>query len=265
MRDDLTAFMVRWPYQSHAAYRVVCGADGNPKLQRRTPLGIEQYELDGRPDGLRPMGEPTLLALWESRLAAYCARHLGAEGFVLPEDACSGLFDEATMMYQRYMALFHTGDFERSERDTTHNLRLADLMERYGEDARLVRRLCANRPGILHLHSASRALLAVRRGDYDRALAEVRRGLVAIRDLKASETNPPREVRRNVAALKRLGREISRQRPRSLGEDIRRRLRDALASEEYEKAADLRDRLVALGFAEATPTALCTRAGIAPA
>ena len=36
--------------------RIIHGENGREVLQVRTPLGIEQYETEGRPDGARPHG-----------------------------------------------------------------------------------------------------------------------------------------------------------------------------------------------------------------
>jgi len=49
---------------------VARGVDGRPIMQVRTPLGIEQYELDGRPDGRHPHDMESVLDFQHARLAA---------------------------------------------------------------------------------------------------------------------------------------------------------------------------------------------------
>ena len=53
---DLRAILAAWPYDPDDDARIVRGDDGREILQVRTPLGIEQYELEGRPDADRPHG-----------------------------------------------------------------------------------------------------------------------------------------------------------------------------------------------------------------
>ena len=78
---DLRQILKAWPYDPEHDARIVRGDDGRELLQVRTPLGIEQYEMDGRPDGLRPLefwyedgsrsGEDNLHIVfdWERRVA----------------------------------------------------------------------------------------------------------------------------------------------------------------------------------------------------
>lgn len=54
---DLSEFLKHWEYDDQNYVRFFTGADGREIMQVRQPLGIEQYELDGRPDGLHPEGE----------------------------------------------------------------------------------------------------------------------------------------------------------------------------------------------------------------
>ena len=51
---DLKALLESWAYDANDCVRVVTLADGRDVMQVRLPLGIEQYELSGRPDGRRP-------------------------------------------------------------------------------------------------------------------------------------------------------------------------------------------------------------------
>src|ERR1039458_6289926 len=58
---DLRRILKAWPYDPEHDARIICGEDGREVLQVRTPLGLEQYEMDGRPDGLRPHGMESAL------------------------------------------------------------------------------------------------------------------------------------------------------------------------------------------------------------
>ena len=65
---DLRSLLRSWPYDPDNEARLVKGADGREVLQVRTPLGIEQHEIDGRPDGARPHGLESALEYYLSKL-----------------------------------------------------------------------------------------------------------------------------------------------------------------------------------------------------
>ena len=54
MKHDLSQLLHDWPYDPEHTMRIVTAGDGRSVLQVRLPLGIEQYELEGRPDGHEP-------------------------------------------------------------------------------------------------------------------------------------------------------------------------------------------------------------------
>jgi hypothetical protein len=74
---DLRRLLAGWAYRENENLRVVRGDDGREILQVRLPLGIEQLELIGRPDGQRPYGRASVLDHHLERLAK--ARAAGKE------------------------------------------------------------------------------------------------------------------------------------------------------------------------------------------
>jgi hypothetical protein len=248
MDHDLGPLLRRWPYDAENAVRMVRGLDGRRKIQVRLPLGMEQYELDGRPDGARPRGRDSLLEHWERRLDQYRRRHGSEHGFGIPPSACESLRDEAMLYYYRYVLLFQIGEYGRSARDTARNLRCIDLIESYGQTEDDRRSMAQYRPYIVRMHRASRALLAVKHKHYEIALRELKRGARRIRGLDepAGMAAFAYEKRRSLAFLKQLAREVRRRRPVSAKERLRRLLKRAVQREDYEEAARLRDRLASL-------------------
>ena len=59
--EDLSPLLKRWAYEQEQAVRRLKALDGREILQVRLPLGVEQYEIDGRPDGLRPQEAENLV------------------------------------------------------------------------------------------------------------------------------------------------------------------------------------------------------------
>jgi hypothetical protein len=114
---DLRRILKSWPYDPDKETRIVPGDDGRSILQVRTPLGIEQYELDGRPDGAHPYGKESALEHHLERLEKAKAAGLEAE-FGLGPRECGELFSEGTLYYFRYVRLFQLKEWERTVRDT---------------------------------------------------------------------------------------------------------------------------------------------------
>jgi non-specific serine/threonine protein kinase len=54
---DLRQYLESWPYDPEQNVRLVRAADGREIILIRQPGGIEQYEVDGPPDGERPDAE----------------------------------------------------------------------------------------------------------------------------------------------------------------------------------------------------------------
>lgn len=64
---DLSALLDAWPFEpGKLNVRLITGMDGTEKLQIRLDLGVLQMNLDGRPDGLKPAGYPSVLEYFEA-------------------------------------------------------------------------------------------------------------------------------------------------------------------------------------------------------
>ena len=131
MSIDITDILSDWEFDPDDQYRVVQARDGREVLQVRQPLGIEQYELDGRPDGDVPFGKESILDEVNDRLSAYLHRHGNDAGFKIDRDDFALLQNEGVLYYYRYYILFQIGDYERTSMDTDHNLKICEIVERY--------------------------------------------------------------------------------------------------------------------------------------
>src|SRR5215207_2696104 len=93
---DLRKMLKSWPYDPEDDARIIHGENGREILQVRTPVGIEQYETEGRPDGARPHGMESSLEYQLRRLEE--AKIIGKEAdFRLDESECAELFNEGTL------------------------------------------------------------------------------------------------------------------------------------------------------------------------
>jgi hypothetical protein len=240
---DLRKLLQSWPYDAEHDARMLRGEDGREILQVRTPLGIEQYELDGRPDGARPHGVESALEYHQRRFEE--ARIAGREGdFELSPRDCSELFNEGTLYYFRYVRLFQLKDWARTIRDTARNIRAFDFLHRYArreEDQQFLEKW---RPYILRVNASAAAMLEIEKSAYDRALSVVNAAVTKIEALDELDDDTFKFERdRSLVALRELAAQIRKNRPLSELERLEKQLRRAIEKQEFERAAVLRDRL----------------------
>ena len=162
---DLRSCLEGWPYEAGRNIRVGRGVNGREIIWVRQPLGLEQYEADGRPDGRRMQGMDTALDFHLARL--HTVRPAQAAGLLAltPED-CAELFDEAAIFHDRLMVLFRLKDWPRAERDAALILRLLDSVRQHACCAGDRLHLEPWRSHIQRIYAAARAmnLLAQGRG-----------------------------------------------------------------------------------------------------
>jgi hypothetical protein len=240
---DLRKILKSWPYDPEEDARIIRGDDSHELLQVRTPLGIEQYEMDGRPDGLRPHGMESALEYHLSRLELAKSGD-GEADFGLNAQECGDLFHEGTLYYFRYVRLFQLKDWARTVRDTARNLRAFDFLHRYAQREEDQQFLEKWRPYVLRVHASAMAMLEVEKGAYDKALKTIQEVIRNIESLDELEDDTFKfERERSLMALRELDAQIQRNRPLSELEQLEHQLRRAIEKQEFERAAQLRDRI----------------------
>lgn len=243
---DLRSALQSWPYDPEHESRMVRGDDGRSILQVRTPLGIEQYELEGRPDGLRPHGMESALEYYLQKLDQVRAAGGEAE-FELGPGECGELFTEGTLYYFRYVRLFQLKDWSRTRRDTARNLRVFDFVNRYArreEDKLFLEKW---RPYIVRVHASAAIMVELEKKAYDQALRMAEEALQQLDELQELDDETFQfERERSRTALTELAEQIRKNRPLSELEQLEHQLRRAVERQEFERAAQLRDRIRAL-------------------
>ena len=240
---DLRGVLASWPYDPEHDARFARGSDGREILQVRTPLGLEQYELEGRPDGLRPHGMVSALEFHFQRLAQ--AKIAGGEAsFTLSPADCAELFNEGTLYYYRYFHLFQLKDWLRTARDTARNLQLFDFVHRHAGRVEDQDYLEKWRPYLVRMHAVASAMMALDKGAHDEALNLVNTAANLIGTLEELDDETFKfERERSGLALRELAQQIQKNRPVSAVETLERQLRRAIESQAFERAAELRDRI----------------------
>ena len=242
MSLDLNLILKNWPHETGTIkVRKIVGLDGNEKLQLRIDLGILEMEMTGRPDGQRPHNCESLL-LYHQRQAERAAAR--GETYELTPEQCNELQQEGIQYYHRYLSLFQINDFPKVIRDTQRNLDLfAFVAEHSGRDE-LVWSFQQFRPYVLMMNTRAKASILLGEGRFSDAMREIEGGRNAIQEFFQQSDFPELAAKSSeLAFLDEWLEEVSSKRPLSKLEIMKREMESAIASELYERAAELRDAI----------------------
>lgn len=246
MNFDISDLLNSWEYQAgQIVVRRFKGKDGKEKIQLRVDLGLLQMDAFGRPDGKKPFGQDTLFEHYKNRLQKYIDSHEASdEGFKLDPEDCSKLQQEAIQFHHRYICLFQLKDYAGVIRDTERNIAVFDFVEKYAELRELAWSVQQLRPQLLMMQVRAKATLALDNGKHDDAILAVEEGIEELRQFFNRIERPElMEQSAEVASLDAYLNEIRSTRPLSERERLEQALDDAIQREDYEKAAQLRDKL----------------------
>jgi hypothetical protein len=242
MSLDLNTLLKDWEHETGAIkVRKILGLDGREKLQLRIDLGLLQMEMSGRPDGHRPHNCESLLQYHQRRAARAEAR---GDTYELNAEQCSELQQEGIQYYHRYLSLFQINEFPSVIRDTQRNLDLFEFVSAHTERDELVWSFQQFRPYVLMMNTRAKASILLSDGKFAEALREIENGRDAIVDF-FQESNFPELAQKSseIAFLEEWLEEVSAKRPLSKLEIMQREMELAIASELYERAAELRDAI----------------------
>ena len=160
-----------------------------------------------------------------------------------PED-CRSLREELSQYNQRAVALSVMEDHERVLRDATRNLAVLDLCKQKAdlESDRVM--LEQYRSYFIAMRYRAMASMAVRDNEPKAAVVVIDEGLDVLKATFAGSSKPGAfDQSSEVRSLRALREGLMPQLPPSQKSELRRRLADAIAQENYELAAILRDEL----------------------
>lgn len=245
MTKDIGPILEGWDYNhNEITVRRIKGVDGREKIQMRIDLGLIQMEVDGRPDGSRPYGHESLLEHYRTLAEEHRKRMGTQERFRLDTEDCVRLQQEAIQYYHRYLSFFQLEDYPHAVRDTERNLRLFDFIKQYADDDDARMAFEQYRPYVIMMNTRARGSLALERKDYDRVLQLIDQGIQRIQRFhKESEQNQLIDVSREIAFLEHWAETIQQMRPLSRRERLEQELDTAIQTQEYERAAQIRDEL----------------------
>ncbi|MCL4204659.1 MAG: UvrB/UvrC motif-containing protein [Pirellulaceae bacterium] len=236
VKKNLDRLLEQWPFEPDSVkVRVVQGDDGRDVIQMRVDMGILQMEIDGRPDGNRPFG-------FESFYDYLLSEELQNEDFELSEEQCAEVDREFVQYYHRRVCWLTLRAFDRAVEDADHTLAMMDFCMEHSPDEQWTISHEQYRPFVLFHRIQASALGKLEAQAPEAAIEELNKGLDRLRGLFAEhDAEEYFEEDGLVVRLVEL-RESLRSHYR-IGRTLEERLQEAVAKEQYELAAKLRDEM----------------------
>lgn len=246
MNFDISHLLDNWDYHpGQVVVRKFVGKDGTEKIQLRLDLGLLQMNAQGRPDGKRPFGHPSLFDFHVAKLQSHRQNHEGEDDqFELGAEDCSRIQMEALQYHHRYICLFQLEDYFGVLRDTTRNLEVFDFVQEYAASPELSWSVQQFRPQVLMLHTRAIATQYLETEEFAAAIKEIEGGIDRIREFYEENSREDlMEQSSEITALQHWLQEVKAKRPLTKREQLERDLNEAVHREDYEKAAKVRDAL----------------------
>ena len=217
MNYDIGDLLNGWEFKpDEFLARRIRTSKGEEKLQIRIDMGVLQLELDGRPDGQQPHGCPSLLDYYQDLIEARDT----PEGFVLEEDACEELFQEAWQYYHRYLSLFNLEDYEGVVADTEHTLQIFELVDQCAPNDEIRWYFEQYYPHAIMMQTRAHAMLALKSDDYPMAMRAVQEGIAHIESFVEEWESELEEDLPEISFLREWYEELEQERPLSEREKI---------------------------------------------
>jgi hypothetical protein len=240
VKQDLDAALGGWEYQPGLvqARRIKAG-DGRDVLQLRIDLGILQLEAAGRPDGTRPHGFDTYFEFLKEQ-ARKARKH--DKNFVMSEAQCLEADREFVQFYHRRICFLALHEFPRAIEDADHTLGFMDFVRDHSPNEEYTQAHEQYRSFVLFQRTQAAAAQFAEAKDPEAAIDEIRAGLERIRSVYASyDAEEQMEEDGMIQHLRKIERTLRDE--HGIEATLQEQLDKAVASEDYEKAAKLRDAL----------------------
>ncbi|HUT35702.1 MAG TPA: UvrB/UvrC motif-containing protein [Planctomycetota bacterium] len=252
MAVDVTSIFDEWKHDaSDESKNVRCirGHDGRLKIQVRVRCGIFQWEFEGRPDGSTPHGCPSLLEHYRVRLRGASRRRGARAALRLSKAQVEEISEEIMDYYQRRVLFFRLGEYERARNDAQHNLDLLDILRSHGDDSEAVAEHEKWRAFVMMDRTRAEALALCQNGAYPDAVHTIDRGIAEVADVfRKYGREDVIPISQEIATLKELKLQLREAYSIPLTREeildgLREQQAKAIADEDYERAAHLRDEI----------------------
>ncbi len=240
MRQDIDGALKGWEHKpSVLQARIVSARDGREVLQMRLDLGILQMELADRPDGARPHGFATYHEYLKSKAKA---ASLAGKTFTLNDHQAQEADREFMQFYQRRICWLALGEYGRAVTDADHTLAFMDFVRDHSPSEAYTQAHEQYRGFVLFHRAQAEAAALAADDDPEGAVNALRRGAETIREfLRGQDDEDEGDENPMLAQLATLETEIRER--HGVRETLEEQLAQAVAREDYERAAQLRDSI----------------------
>jgi len=247
MNQDIDGALQGWDARPGTVQaRLVQAHDGRQVIQVRVDLGIFQIEINDRPDGTRPHGFPTYFDYLrhQARLA-----DRGGQVFVLSEEQCEEADREFIQYYHRRIGWLTLRRFAQAMADADHTLAFMDFVRDHSPGEEYTQAHEQYRGFVIFQRTHAAASLAIEHNDPEAALNAIHDGLSKLRDFfETYDLLEEMEENAMVQKLRKLDQSLRQM--HKIEATLQEQLEKAVANEEYEAAARLRDQLRRKGNAD---------------
>ncbi|MCH2123950.1 MAG: UvrB/UvrC motif-containing protein [Pirellulaceae bacterium] len=240
-REFIDEMLREWPYDPESLnVRVASGHDGREVIQMRVDLGVLQLEFEGRPDGTRPGG-------YESLYDHLVAQALHDDDFELNEVDFDEIDREFVQFYHRRICWLRLQNYQKAVDDADHTIALMDFCQEYSTHDQWILSHEQYRPFVLFHRTQASALVQLEDVGPEAAIEAIEVGLEKTRSFfeshEADEHFGDDELVQRLVELR-----DSLRVEYKLGDSLQEQLESAIAAEEYERAAELRDEIARRDF-----------------
>jgi hypothetical protein len=240
MYQDIDNALRGWDFKpGRVQARLVQARDGRQVIHMRQDLGILQIETSDRPDGTRPHGYSTYGEYLEHQ-ARVSKR--GGQQFVLSEEQCEEAEREFMQFYHRRICWLALRNYGRAIADADHTLKLMNFVRDHSPSEEYTQSHEQYRGFVLFHRTQAAAARALEGEDPETAIDAIHTGLEQLKAFFAAyDADDQMEEDGMVQQLRRMERAIRK--THRIETTLQEQLEQAVANEEYETAAKLRDQL----------------------
>lgn len=234
--QSIDRILTDWPYDpGNVNVRIVRGDDSRDVIQLRVDMGLLQMETRGRPDGGRPKG-------YETYFDYLVSQTIRDDEFQMTEEQCLEVDREFIQFYHRRVCWLTLREYGRAVADADHTLALMDFCLDHSPDDEWTMTHEQYRPFVLFHRIQAAALEQLDQQAAEAAVHTINVGLDQLRELfvehDAEEMFDDNELVVRLTELRESLRDNYR-----VGRTLEEQLQDAVAREQYELAAEIRDEL----------------------
>ena len=237
-RFDIDRILKEWPFEpGEISARLVKAPGGREVLQMRVEMGVLQLETTGRPDGELPGGSATYFEFLQQ-----VAAEEEDELFVLDGDQCAEADREFMQFYHRRVCWLALREFRRAALDAEHTLALMDFCRDHSPSEEWTLSHEQYRPFVLFHRTQAATLARLEEEGAEAAMQEINGGLTQFHELFVQYDAEDQFNDDDLVARLQELRDTLRQQY-EVEPSLSEQLAQAVAAEQYELAAKLRDEL----------------------